>query len=161
MDDFEKCLHACRDALVIEPNNLKALFRASISLRSMNRLEQAEKYLSKALSIDPQNRDLLLEVTKLKEALGLALQTLNKKTDDSSTIDLEDVLSCIAVSDEFRMEFESKFQDFIQSNTNEFESFVIQRENFSETEFYYIETLAKYKQLTIHRINSDTIQFTK
>lgn len=170
LDDFEKCLHACRDALVIEPNNLKALFRASISLRSLNQLEQAEKYLSKALIIDPQNRDLLNEVTKLREALDLALQTLNKKTEESlnlknssvsNEIDLEDVLSCIAVSDEFRMGFESKFQDFIQSNIDQSEPFIIQREKFSETEFYYIETLAKYKQLTIHRINNDTIQFTK
>ena len=83
MDNFEKCLRACRDALVIEPNNLKALFRASVSLRSLNQLDEAEKYLSKALAIDPQNRDILLEVTKLKEALDLALQTMNKKSDET------------------------------------------------------------------------------
>ncbi len=86
MDNFEKCLKTCRDALVIEPNNLKALFRASVSLRSLNQLDQAEKYLSKALSLDPQNRDILIEVTKLKDALDLALQTVNKKSDDTFTL---------------------------------------------------------------------------
>ena len=83
MDDFEKCLRACRDALVIEPNNLKALYRASISLRSLNQLEQAEKYLTKALSIDPQNREILLEMSKLKDALDSALQAMNKKSENS------------------------------------------------------------------------------
>ncbi len=86
MDNFEKCLRTCRDALVIEPNNLKALFRASVSLRSLNQLDQAEKYLSKAVSIDPQNRDILMEVTKLKDALDLALQSMNKKSDDPFTL---------------------------------------------------------------------------
>ncbi len=78
LDNFEKCLRACRDALVIEPNNLKALFRASVSLRSLKQLNEAEKYLTKAISIDPQNRDILAELTKLKEALDLELQSMNK-----------------------------------------------------------------------------------
>lgn len=81
MDNFEKCLHACRDALIIEPNNLKALYRASVSLRSLNQLEQAEKYLSKALAIDPQNREIVIEAGKLKDALDLALQAMNKKSE--------------------------------------------------------------------------------
>jgi tetratricopeptide (TPR) repeat protein len=78
LDNFEKCLRACRDALVIEPNNLKALFRASVSLRSLKQLNEAEKYLSKAIAIDPQNRDILTELTKLKELLDLELQSINK-----------------------------------------------------------------------------------
>lgn len=82
MDNFEKCLHACRDALIIEPNNLKALYRASVSLRLLNQLEQAEKYLMKALAIDSQNREILIEVGRLKEALDLALQAMNKKPDN-------------------------------------------------------------------------------
>jgi len=86
LDNFEKCLRACRDALVIEPNNLKALFRASVSLRSLNQLDQAEKYLSKAIIIDPQNRDILIEVAKLKDALDLALQSINKKSDETFTL---------------------------------------------------------------------------
>ena len=82
MDNFEKCLHACRDALIIEPDNLKALYRASVSLRLLNQLEQAEKYLSKALTIDPQNREIVIEAGKLKDALDLALQAMNKKTEN-------------------------------------------------------------------------------
>lgn len=82
MDNFEKCLHACRDALIIEPDNLKALYRASVSLRLLNQLEQAEKYLTKALTIDPQNREIVIEAGKLKDALDLALQAMNKKTEN-------------------------------------------------------------------------------
>ncbi len=83
MDNFEKCLRTCRDALVVEPNNLKALFRASVSLRSLNQFEEAEKYLSKAVSIDPQNRDILVEVAKLKDAIDLSM---NKKSDENFTL---------------------------------------------------------------------------
>lgn len=83
MDNYEKCLQACRDTLIIEPNNLKALFRASVSLRSLNQLDEAEKYISKALAIDPQNRDILIELIRLKEALDLAVQSTNQNTDES------------------------------------------------------------------------------
>jgi tetratricopeptide (TPR) repeat protein len=83
LDNFEKCLRTCRDALVVEPNNLKALFRASVSLRSLNQFEEAEKYLSKAVSIDPQNRDILVEVAKLKDAIDLSM---NKKSDENFTL---------------------------------------------------------------------------
>jgi len=83
LDNFEKCLRTCRDALVVEPNNLKALFRASVSLRSLNQFEEAEKYLSKAVSIDPQNQDILVEVAKLKDAIDLSM---NKKSDENFTL---------------------------------------------------------------------------
>ena len=86
MDNFERCLRACRDALVIEPSNLKALFRASVSLRSLNQLDEAQKYLSKAVILDPQNRDIQTEVTKLNEALDLASQTSKKISDDQFTM---------------------------------------------------------------------------
>lgn len=74
LDNFEKCFRACRDALVIEPNNLKALFRASVSLRSLHRLDEAEKYLTKAVTLDPNNRDVLGEVAKLNDALDSSKQ---------------------------------------------------------------------------------------
>ncbi|CAF1529131.1 unnamed protein product [Rotaria magnacalcarata] len=91
LDNYEKCFRACRDTLIIEPNNLKALFRASVSLRSLNQLDAAEKYISKALSIDPQNRDILMEVIKLKEALDSAMQATIQKPDELFT--LKDSLS--------------------------------------------------------------------
>jgi tetratricopeptide (TPR) repeat protein len=86
LDNFERCLRACREALVIEPSNLKALFRASVSLRSLNQLDEAQKYISKAVIIDPQNQDILIEVTKIKEAIDLASQASKKIPDDPFTI---------------------------------------------------------------------------
>ncbi|CAF1163189.1 unnamed protein product [Adineta steineri] len=162
LDNFEKCLRACRDALVIEPNNLKALFRASVSLRSLNQLNEAEKYLAKAMSIDSQNQDILNEVEKLKEAFDLLI---NKKSDEtfilkeSNELDIDDMLSCIAVSDEFRIKLDSVLNEFIETTT--IEPFTIQRDNFSDTEYYYIELLAKYKQLNINRIDENIIHITK
>ena len=178
MDNFEKCLHACRDALIIEPDNLKALYRASVSLRLLNQLEQAEKYLSKALTIDPQNREIVIEAGKLKDALDLALQAMNKKTENfkesfveysmkfirrttrfflSYRVDLDDVLSCLAISDEFRSKVESLlfFSDTSESTV------IVQRENFSETEFYYIQLFAKQKQLTLENIDDQTLHIRK
>ncbi|UJR10335.1 hypothetical protein I4U23_014541 [Adineta vaga] len=163
LDDFEKCFRACRDALVIEPNNLKALFRASVSLRSLNQLDEAKKYLSKAVVIDPQNRDILNEVTKINHALDVLKQ---KKSDQTFTLqetnsnDLENMLSCIAISDEFRSQIDSLLNQLIQSNETS-EPFVIQRQNFSETEYYYFELLVKNKQLNINRIDDDIIQISK
>jgi len=58
------------------------------------------------------------------------------------------------------LKLDSLLNEFIQSNET-IEPFKIQRQNFSETEFYYIELLAKHKQLTIHRINDDIIHINK
>jgi hypothetical protein len=50
--------------------------------------------------------------------------------------------------------------EFFQS-TDITEPFIIQRENFSDTEFYYIQLLAKQKQLNINRITDDIIHINK
>jgi len=71
-------------------------------------------------------------------------------------VDIED----IDVSDEFRLKLDSLLNEFIQSDQT-IEPFIIQRQNFSDTEFYYIELLAKHKQLNINRINDDIIHINK
>lgn len=152
LEDFDKCLRACRDALVIEPTNLKALYRASISLRSLNQLEQAEKYLTKASAIDPHNREILIEMSKLKDALDSALQAMNKKNDKSTN----DVLSSLAVSEEFQLKFETLLKFHHTSDP-----LIIQCGNFSETEVYYIQLYVKEKQWTMDRINAETISIHK
>ena len=74
--------------------------------------------------------------------------------------EFDDVLSCIAVSDEFRSKLELLLNEFIESNETS-EPFIIQRQNFSETEIYYIELLVKRKQLNINRINDNIIHINK
>ncbi len=71
-------------------------------------------------------------------------------------VDIED----IDVSDEFRLKLDSLLNEFIQSDQT-IEPFIIQRQNFSDTEFYYIELLAKHKQLTINRIDENIIHINK
>ncbi len=58
------------------------------------------------------------------------------------------------------MKLDSLLNEFIQSDQT-IEPFIIQRQNFSDTEFYYIELLAKHKQLNINRINDDIIHINK
>ena len=70
------------------------------------------------------------------------------------------MLSSIAVSDEFRLNVNSLVNEFIQSNDTS-QPFLIQRQNFSETEHYYIEIFVKSKQLNINRRGDETIQITK
>jgi tetratricopeptide (TPR) repeat protein len=65
---------------MIESNNLKALFRASIALRSLSRFDDADKYLSQALNIDPNNRDLQVEAMKLHETRQTSKRSTNEAT---------------------------------------------------------------------------------
>ena len=87
LDNFDRCLQASRDALLIEPNNVKAMFRATVSLRSLNQLDAADKYLKKAMGIDPHNRDLVAESARLGEARESVLPPTNETpTRKGSTI---------------------------------------------------------------------------
>jgi len=72
-------------------------------------------------------------------------------------VDADDILSYIAVSDEFRSKLDSLLNEFIQRS----ETFIIQRQNYSDTEYYYIELLAKHKQLNINRIDENIIHINK
>ncbi|KAF6151867.1 hypothetical protein GIB67_010441 [Kingdonia uniflora] len=53
--------------LELEPLNVKALYRRSQSYLKASELEKAEIDLKKALTIDPNNRIVKLEYSKLKE----------------------------------------------------------------------------------------------
>ena len=75
-------------------------------------------------------------------------------------IDIDDIISCIDVSDEFRSNLDCLLNEFIQSNQTT-EPFIIQRQSFSDTEYYYIELLAKHKQLNINRIDENIIHINK
>lgn len=79
---------------------------------------------------------------------------------DFCRVDFDDLLSCIAVSDDFRSKLDSLLNEFIESTDND-EPFLIQRQNFTETEFYYIELLAKSKQLNISRLDEDVCRIDK
>ncbi|XP_059668285.1 70 kDa peptidyl-prolyl isomerase-like [Cornus florida] len=57
----------CTKVLELDPLNVKALFRRSQVYLRISELEKAEADIKRALTIDPDNRDVKLEYKKLKE----------------------------------------------------------------------------------------------
>jgi len=57
------------DVLKINPSNVKALFRKGVAQSTLSEYEEAKKTLSKALEIDPDNKDIARELTRLKKKI--------------------------------------------------------------------------------------------
>lgn len=63
------CFHCDRQVLELEPLNVKALFRRSQAYLKTSELEKAEADIKRALTIDPNNRDVKLVYMEVKEKL--------------------------------------------------------------------------------------------
>ena len=157
------------------------MFRATVSLRSLNQLDAADKYLKKAMDNDPHNRDLLAESARLREAR----ESLLPLTDETPTVkestiadqyvdivdfrhvalslfrgkikEIDDLLSAIAVSDAFH----SKAQSILMETNNSSEPLVVQRQHFTPTEYYYVELLARRQRLQIERVDDGVLHIRK
>ncbi|KAJ8635529.1 hypothetical protein MRB53_009796 [Persea americana] len=67
LGDYDETSRLCTKVLDLDPYNVKALYRRSQSYLRASDFEKAEEDLKKALSIDPNNRDVKVEYKKLKE----------------------------------------------------------------------------------------------
>ncbi|XP_068658160.1 70 kDa peptidyl-prolyl isomerase-like [Aristolochia californica] len=67
LGEYVGALGLCTKVLEVDPQNLKALYRRSQTYLRTSDLEKAEADLKKALSLDPNNRDVRFEYKKLKE----------------------------------------------------------------------------------------------
>jgi len=65
----ERTIKNCNSALQIDPNNIKALYRISISHRMLQQFDQAKTQLTKAITIEPYNHDVAEEFIKLERAI--------------------------------------------------------------------------------------------
>ncbi|XP_057249166.1 peptidyl-prolyl cis-trans isomerase FKBP65 isoform X2 [Beta vulgaris subsp. vulgaris] len=69
LEDFVGAATLCSKALELDPDNIKALFRRSQAYLQTSDLDKAEADSRRALTIDPNNRDikLILQVIKTKQ----------------------------------------------------------------------------------------------
>ncbi|XP_047451269.1 FKBP prolyl isomerase 16 [Mugil cephalus] len=65
LEQFDEALHTSRDVLTLEPNNMKALFRAGKLLSDKGEYEEAMELLKKALKLEPATKAIHVELSKL------------------------------------------------------------------------------------------------
>lgn len=67
LKDFRVVVDLCTKVLELEPENMKALYRRLQAYVQVGELGLAESDIKKALEIDPQNKDVKLELKKLRQ----------------------------------------------------------------------------------------------
>ncbi|CAF0758062.1 unnamed protein product [Didymodactylos carnosus] len=69
LKNFSRTIKNCQEALALDPNNVKALYRMSMSYRLLQQFDQAKQYLCKALNLEPNNYDIIDEFQRLERAV--------------------------------------------------------------------------------------------
>ncbi|KAM7271400.1 hypothetical protein ACFE04_030614 [Oxalis oulophora] len=67
LGNYPEASRLCTKVLEVDPMSVKSLFRRSQAYLETSELEKAEDDIKRALSIDPNNREVKLEYKKLKE----------------------------------------------------------------------------------------------
>ncbi|XP_041853799.1 FKBP prolyl isomerase 16 [Melanotaenia boesemani] len=65
LEQFDEALHTSRDVLTLEPNNVKALFRAGKLLSDKGEYKEAMEVLKRALKLEPATKAIHAELSKL------------------------------------------------------------------------------------------------
>uniref|UniRef100_A0A8C4ESB7 peptidylprolyl isomerase n=1 Tax=Dicentrarchus labrax TaxID=13489 RepID=A0A8C4ESB7_DICLA len=65
LEQYDEALHTSRDVLTLEPNNVKALFRAGKLLSDKGEYKEAMEVLKKALKLEPATKAIHVELSKL------------------------------------------------------------------------------------------------
>lgn len=78
LNKTKDCISSCDEALEIEPNNVKALFRKGLAYLQTNDYELALKQFEKLLEIDPNNAEAKIR----KNACNVALRNYYQKQKD-------------------------------------------------------------------------------
>ena len=58
MEKWTDSIDCCRNALLINVNSVKALYRRALALKNKGRLKMALKDVNFAIELDPNNTDL-------------------------------------------------------------------------------------------------------
>merc|ERR1712146_78632 len=68
-----KCVvTTCTDALKIDSNNVKALYRRGVARRQMQQWDEAKTDLESALEVEPKNKEVEQTLLEVREALEMA-----------------------------------------------------------------------------------------
>jgi tetratricopeptide (TPR) repeat protein len=97
---WQKALEYATEAVKIDPNNVKALFRQGKALMELGEWEEAKKKFQSVLRIDPKNVTVITELHNLKDkerqhkqknakAVRLALQEMAKEREVEEKIQRE------------------------------------------------------------------------
>ncbi|KAM3609573.1 uncharacterized protein V6R79_017287 [Siganus canaliculatus] len=65
LEQYDEALHTSRDVLTLEPNNVKALFRAGKLLSDRGEYKEAMEVLKRALKLEPATKAIHAELSKL------------------------------------------------------------------------------------------------
>ncbi|XP_077423704.1 FKBP prolyl isomerase 16 [Vanacampus margaritifer] len=65
LEQYNEALHASRDVLALDPNNVKALYRAGKILSDLSKYKEAMELLKKALKLEPTTKAIHAELSKL------------------------------------------------------------------------------------------------
>ncbi|XP_061533779.1 FKBP prolyl isomerase 16 isoform X2 [Phycodurus eques] len=65
LEQYNEALHASRDVLALDPNNVKALYRAGKILSDLSEYKEAMELLKKALKLEPTTKAIHAELSKL------------------------------------------------------------------------------------------------
>uniref|UniRef100_A0A4W5N8V7 FKBP prolyl isomerase 16 n=1 Tax=Hucho hucho TaxID=62062 RepID=A0A4W5N8V7_9TELE len=65
LEQYDDALHTSRDVLSLDPQNVKALFRAGKLLSDKSEYEEAKEILKKALKLEPSTKAIHVELSKL------------------------------------------------------------------------------------------------
>lgn len=79
---YQNIVIHCTDALKIQENNVKALYRRAIALTNLDKFEEAKKDIEAALNIEPQNASLHridADLVKRKKAYKEKTKKIAKK----------------------------------------------------------------------------------
>ncbi|XP_077451544.1 FKBP prolyl isomerase 16 isoform X2 [Stigmatopora argus] len=65
LDKYNEALHASRDVLALDPNNVKSLYRAGKILSDLSQYKEAMELLKRALKLEPTTKAIHAELSKL------------------------------------------------------------------------------------------------
>lgn len=78
LEQYNKALENCKSALFIQPDNVKALFRAAMSAEKLKDIGAAEEYTNKAKALAPDDKQVL-KIDKRIQAVRAKQKAKEKK----------------------------------------------------------------------------------
>lgn len=76
MDNHQAVIRNCSEALLLDPKNVKGLYRRGYAYAQVSQLDEAKDDLSQAVQLDPSNRAIAKELEKVNQKINVIEQQL-------------------------------------------------------------------------------------